>query len=127
MKDKKERLQIVIIFALALGLRLIYMFFLKKNYFFYAHPSADVTFYQGITVQEGFRFLGGSITSQQAIICVMMERRDYLDRVKNTIFRSPIVALLGSRQCGKTTSARRNEQSNLTKVHHGQFINIFQI
>jgi hypothetical protein len=43
----------------------------------------------------------------KGVICVMMERRDYLDRVKNTIFRSPIVALLGSRQCSKTISARR--------------------
>jgi uncharacterized protein len=36
----------------------------------------------------------------------MIERRGYLDQVKKAISRSPIVALLGPRQCGKTTLAR---------------------
>ncbi|MBN2316846.1 MAG: ATP-binding protein [Sedimentisphaerales bacterium] len=36
----------------------------------------------------------------------MIERRGYIDRVKKAISRSPIVALLGPRQCGKTTLAR---------------------
>lgn len=36
----------------------------------------------------------------------MVERRGYIDRVKKAISRSPVVALLGPRQCGKTTLAR---------------------
>ena len=36
----------------------------------------------------------------------MIERKKYLDLVKIAIERSPIVALLGPRQCGKTTLAR---------------------
>ncbi|MEK6765741.1 MAG: ATP-binding protein [Planctomycetota bacterium] len=36
----------------------------------------------------------------------MIERRGYLDHAKKAITRSPIVALLGPRQCGKTTLAR---------------------
>ena len=36
----------------------------------------------------------------------MIERRGYIDRVNKGISRSPIVALLGPRQCGKTTLAR---------------------
>ncbi len=45
----------------------------------------------------------------------MIERRGYLDHVKKAISRSPIVALLGPRQCGKTTLARvicNNQASN---------------
>jgi len=36
----------------------------------------------------------------------MIERRAYLARLEVAIQRSPIVAILGSRQCGKTTLAR---------------------
>ena len=36
----------------------------------------------------------------------MIERKKYLNLVKIAIERSPIVALLGPRQCGKTTLAR---------------------
>ena len=36
----------------------------------------------------------------------MIERKGYINRVKKAISRSPIVALLGPRQCGKTTLAR---------------------
>lgn len=36
----------------------------------------------------------------------MIERQGYIDRLKKAISRSPIVALLGPRQCGKTTLAR---------------------
>ena len=36
----------------------------------------------------------------------MIKRQGYIDRVKKAISRSPIVALLGPRQCGKTTLAR---------------------
>jgi len=36
----------------------------------------------------------------------MIGRQGYLDNVKKAISRSPIVALLGPRQCGKTTLAR---------------------
>lgn len=37
----------------------------------------------------------------------MIERRDFLDRLDKAIKRSPVVALLGPRQCGKTTLARK--------------------
>ena len=36
----------------------------------------------------------------------MIERQGYIDRVKKAISRAPIAALLGPRQCGKTTLAR---------------------
>jgi predicted AAA+ superfamily ATPase len=36
----------------------------------------------------------------------MIERQGYIDRIRRAISRSPIVALLGPRQCGKTTLAR---------------------
>ena len=36
----------------------------------------------------------------------MIERQGYIGRVKKAISRSPITALLGPRQCGKTTLAR---------------------
>jgi len=39
-------------------------------------------------------------------MCLMIERPGYIDRVQKAISRSPIVALLGPRQCGKTTLAR---------------------
>jgi predicted AAA+ superfamily ATPase len=35
----------------------------------------------------------------------MIDRPSYLDRISNAILRSPITALLGPRQCGKTTLA----------------------
>lgn len=37
---------------------------------------------------------------------VMIERPGYIDRVQKAISRSPVAALLGPRQCGKTTLAR---------------------
>lgn len=37
----------------------------------------------------------------------MIARQRYLDRVKKALNRNPIVALLGPRQCGKTTLARQ--------------------
>ena len=36
----------------------------------------------------------------------MIERTNYIDRIENALKRSPITALLGPRQCGKTTLAR---------------------
>lgn len=36
----------------------------------------------------------------------MIERQAYLDRIRKAISRSPVTALLGPRQCGKTTLAR---------------------
>ena len=36
----------------------------------------------------------------------MIERKRYIQRIENAISRSPITALLGPRQCGKTTLAR---------------------
>lgn len=36
----------IFLFLFALGFRLIYLFLLKKYYFFYDSPSADVTYYQ---------------------------------------------------------------------------------
>lgn len=36
----------------------------------------------------------------------MLERRGYLERLSKAIMRSPVTALLGPRQCGKTTLAR---------------------
>ena len=37
----------------------------------------------------------------------MVVRRHYLARVKKALGRNPVVALLGPRQCGKTTLARQ--------------------
>ena len=37
----------------------------------------------------------------------MISRRHYFDRVKKALGRNPVVALLGPRQCGKTTLARQ--------------------
>lgn len=37
----------------------------------------------------------------------MLTREDYLQRVRRALSRSPIVALIGPRQCGKTTLARQ--------------------
>lgn len=37
----------------------------------------------------------------------MIARRHYLSRVKKALGRNPVVALLGARQCGKTTLARQ--------------------
>lgn len=36
----------------------------------------------------------------------MIERKSYLQKIKKAVSRSPITALLGPRQCGKTTLAR---------------------
>lgn len=36
----------------------------------------------------------------------MIDRPDYLNRIQTALNRSPITALLGPRQCGKTTLAR---------------------
>jgi len=45
-KSNKNTITLILIFILALGLRLGYLFFLKNNYFFYDHPSSDVVYYQ---------------------------------------------------------------------------------
>lgn len=37
----------------------------------------------------------------------MIDRADFLRRLETAVARSPITALLGPRQCGKTTLARR--------------------
>jgi len=37
---------------------------------------------------------------------VIIQRRDYLERIANAVNRSPVTTLLGPRQCGKTTLAR---------------------
>lgn len=42
-----------------------------------------------------------------AIFRLMIRRDRYLDRIRTALGRSPIVALLGPRQCGKTTLARQ--------------------
>lgn len=36
----------------------------------------------------------------------MINRKQLKDRLKTSLGRSPVVALLGPRQCGKTTIAR---------------------
>jgi uncharacterized protein len=36
----------------------------------------------------------------------MLPRKDYLSRVHQALLRSPVVALLGPRQCGKSTLAK---------------------
>ncbi len=36
----------------------------------------------------------------------MISRPDYINRINTAIKRSPVTALLGPRQCGKTTLAR---------------------
>jgi predicted AAA+ superfamily ATPase len=40
-------------------------------------------------------------------ISTMIFRKHYSDRVKKALGRNPVVALLGPRQCGKTTLARQ--------------------
>ena len=40
-----------------------------------------------------------------------IERHDYLERLETALRRAPVVALLGPRQCGKTTLAHRLAQS----------------
>jgi predicted AAA+ superfamily ATPase len=40
-------------------------------------------------------------------ISTVIVRQHYLDRVKRALGRNPVVALLGPRQCGKTTLARQ--------------------
>jgi len=42
----------------------------------------------------------------------MIERTAYLEKVKRAVSRSPITALLGPRQCGKTTLARTFSQTS---------------
>src|SRR5208282_3046628 len=37
----------------------------------------------------------------------MISRKHYFDRVKKALGRNPVAALLGPRQCGKTTLARQ--------------------
>ena len=44
--NKKEIISVILIFSLALLLRLAYVVFLKQNYFFYDNPSSDVSYYQ---------------------------------------------------------------------------------
>lgn len=44
--DKREAVWLALLFFLAAGLRIAYTCFLQKHYFFYDHPSADVTYYQ---------------------------------------------------------------------------------
>lgn len=46
LKVKKETIFVLLIFLLAVGLRLGYSFFLKNHYFFYGSPGSDVTYYQ---------------------------------------------------------------------------------
>ncbi len=47
----------------------------------------------------------------------MLERKDYLERVRTALSRNPVVALVGPRQCGKTTLARRYLESGAS-VHY---------
>lgn len=49
----------------------------------------------------------------------MIQRDDYLNRLKIAIGRSPVTALLGPRQCGKTTLARQ-----LSEQHQAIFFDI---
>jgi predicted AAA+ superfamily ATPase len=49
----------------------------------------------------------------------MIARQHYLDRVKKSLSRNPIVALLGPRQCGKTTLARQ-----MIPAGHTQFFDL---
>lgn len=44
----------------------------------------------------------------------MIQRHDYLERLKIAIGRSPVTALLGPRQCGKTTLARQFAEQQKT-------------
>ncbi len=37
----------------------------------------------------------------------LLERKEYMRNIKDALRRSPVVALLGPRQCGKTTMARQ--------------------
>lgn len=52
----------------------------------------------------------------------MIQRDDYLHRLNTAIGRSPITALLGPRQCGKTTLARQ-----LAGQHSSTFFDIESI
>ena len=40
------------------------------------------------------------------IILAMIQRNEYLEKIRTALNRSKIMALLGPRQCGKTTLAR---------------------
>jgi predicted AAA+ superfamily ATPase len=44
----------------------------------------------------------------------MIQRHDYLNRLKTALGRSPVTALLGPRQCGKTTLARQLAEQQKT-------------
>jgi len=50
--------------------------------------------------------IGIDIPNFQGKITSMIERPNYLDQISIAIRRSPIIAILGPRQCGKTTLAR---------------------
>jgi len=56
------------------------------------------------TVKFGTRL---SIRQLRCNISSVIVRKHYLDRVKKALGRNPAVALLGPRQCGKTTLARQ--------------------
>jgi hypothetical protein len=49
----------------------------------------------------------------------MISRKHYLSRVKRALGRNPVVALLGPRQCGKTTLARQ-----LIPAGHSQYFDL---
>jgi predicted AAA+ superfamily ATPase len=46
----------------------------------------------------------------------MILRKDYVERVEQALGRAPVVALLGPRQCGKTTLARQIARHRATTV-----------
>jgi uncharacterized protein len=46
------------------------------------------------------------------IILIMIKRRDYLNALKTALSRSRIAAILGPRQCGKTTLAKEYTKNN---------------
>ena len=42
----------------------------------------------------------------------MIKRNEYQNKIKKALSRAPVVALLGPRQCGKTTLAKEIESSH---------------
>ena len=52
-----------------------------------------------------------------------MLRKDYLEKITNAFMSHPITALLGPRQCGKTTLARQYIKS----INHAPEINYFDL
>jgi predicted AAA+ superfamily ATPase len=69
----------------------------------------------------GMRFpviFGVDFRILQASIAETIDRNTYLDRLETALRRAPVVALLGPRQCGKTTLAHMVSEKGNTDVYY---------